>query len=78
LHDRRPKSRAEVALERAVSSVAALVDSPLEGTRIDVGVVEGRPPPTIDVPDDRGTCRYCLAAWTQAGPCADYTFLYRV
>ena len=57
---------------------AALVDGPLEGTRIDVEVVEGRPPRTLDLPDDRGACRYCLAEWTQAGPSADYSFLYRV
>ncbi|MDX6702373.1 MAG: hypothetical protein QOF26_2599, partial [Baekduia sp.] len=23
-------------------------------------------------------CRYCLAEWTQSGPSAVYTFLYRV
>ncbi len=57
---------------------ALLVDGPLEGARLAVEVVEGRPPPTVDVPDDSGTCRYCLAEWTQAGPSADYTFLYRV
>jgi hypothetical protein len=42
-------------------------------------VVEGRPPSTVDVPDDDGIpCRYCLADWTQIGPSAKYTFLYRV
>ncbi len=58
--------------------VAVLVDGPLEGTRIDVDVVEGRPRKTLDLRDEGGTCRYCLAEWTQVGPSADYTFLYRV
>jgi hypothetical protein len=47
--------------------------------RIEAQVVEGRPPSTVDVPaDDGSTCRYCLAEWTQSGPSAEYTFLYRV
>jgi hypothetical protein len=58
---------------------AALDDGPLRGRRIDVQVVEGRPPSTVDVSaDDRSTCRYCLAGWVQSGPSAVYTFLYRV
>ena len=58
---------------------AALHDGPLRGMRIEAQVVEGRPPSTVDVPaDDGSTCRYCLADWTQSGPSADYTFLYRV
>lgn len=58
---------------------AALDDGPLNGTRLEVEVVQGRPPSTIDVPaDDGSTCRYCLADWTQSGPSAVYTFLYRV
>jgi hypothetical protein len=58
---------------------AALDDGPLRGKRIEAHVVEGRPPSTIDVPaDDGSTCRYCLAQWTQSGPSAVYTFLYRV
>ena len=58
---------------------AALDDGPLRGTRLDVQVVEGRPPSTVDVTaDDRSTCRYCLADWVQSGPSAVYTFLYRV
>ena len=41
--------------------------------------VEGRPPKTIDLPDEEGgTCRYCLAQWSQEGMTATYTFLYRV
>ena len=52
---------------------------PLTGRRIDVDVVEGRPPKTIDVPaDDGSTFRYCLEDWTQTGPSAIYTFLYLV
>jgi hypothetical protein len=59
--------------------VAELGDGPLEGRRVDVEAVEGRPPKTVDVDDDDGgTCRYCLAKWTQAGGSAAYTFLYRV
>jgi hypothetical protein len=39
----------------------------------------GRPPKTIDVPDEKGgACRYCLAQWTQEGMTAAYTFLYAV
>ena len=41
-------------------------------------MVEGRPPKTIDVPDEAGACRYCLADWVQSGRSAAYTFLYRV
>jgi hypothetical protein len=58
---------------------AALDDGPLRGMRFEAQVVEGRPPSTVDVPaDDGSTCRYCLADWTQSGPSAQYTFLYRV
>jgi hypothetical protein len=58
---------------------ATLDDGPLQGTRIEARVVEGRPPSTVDVPaDDGSTCRYCLAEWAQGGPSAIYTFLYRV
>jgi hypothetical protein len=55
-----------------------LRDGPLRGTRVDAEVVQGRPQSTIDVADDDGTCRYCLADWVQSGPLAKYTFLYRV
>jgi hypothetical protein len=59
--------------------VAELRDGPLEGRRLDVEAVEGRPPKTVDVGGDDGTtCRYCLADWTQAGGSAPYSFLYRV
>jgi hypothetical protein len=58
---------------------AALDDGPLRGMRIEVHVVEGRPPSTVNVPaDDGSTCRYCLREWVQSGPSAVYTFLYRV
>jgi hypothetical protein len=58
---------------------AVLERGPLAGRRIEVDVVEGRPPKTINVPaDDGGSCRYCLADWVQAGSCAIYTFSYRV
>jgi len=58
---------------------AMLEDGPLADRRIDLDVVEGRPPKTIDLPaEDGSTCRYCLAEWAQGGPSAAYTFLYRV
>jgi hypothetical protein len=65
--------------EVGTTITAALDDGPLRGKRIEAPVIEGRPPRTVDVPaDDGGTCRYCLAQWTQSGPSAVYTFLYRV
>ncbi len=64
--------------EGSSTVTAALDDGPLRGTRIEAQVVQGRPPSTIDVPDDDGMCRYCLAQWSQSGPSAVYTFLYRV
>ncbi len=58
---------------------AELVDGPLKGRSVDVGLVEGRPPHTVEVQADDGTtCRYCLTEWTQSGPSAPYSFLYRV
>jgi hypothetical protein len=64
---------------REPTIAARLDDGPLQGTRIEAQVVEGRPPSTVDVPaDDSSTCRYCLAEWAQSGPSATYTFLYRV
>ncbi|MDB5876479.1 MAG: hypothetical protein JWQ07_5921 [Ramlibacter sp.] len=57
---------------------AALDDGPLRGARIEVQVVEGRPPSTVNAAADGGTCRYGLAEWAQSGPSAVYTFLYRV
>jgi hypothetical protein len=58
---------------------ALLEDGPMQGKPVEVEVVEGRPPKTIDVPDEKGgACRYCLAEWTQEGMTAAYTFLYDV
>jgi len=58
---------------------ATLDDGPLQGTQLETGIVQGRPPSTVDVrAEDGSTCRYCLAEWTQSGPSAAYTFLYRV
>ena len=65
--------------ETGPTITAVLQRGPLAGRRIDVDVVEGRPPKTIDVRgDDESMCRYCLADWTQTGPSAIYTFLYLV
>ncbi len=67
------------ARESGPTITAVLQRGPLAGRRIDVNVVEGRPPKTIDVPADNGnTCRYCLAEWAQTGASAIYTFLYLV
>jgi hypothetical protein len=58
---------------------AVLTDGPLKGRRVDVELVEARPPSTVELrADDDTICRYCLAEWTQAGPSALYSFLYRV
>jgi hypothetical protein len=65
--------------ETGPTITATLADGPLEGISVGAEVVEGRPPKVIDVPaDDGGTCRYCLADWTQAGRSAAYTFLYYI
>jgi hypothetical protein len=51
----------------------------VQGKTVEVEAVEGRPPKTVDVPDEKGvTCRYGLAQWTQEGMTAAYTFLYVV
>jgi hypothetical protein len=51
----------------------------MQGKAVEVEAVEGRPPKTIDVPDEEGsTYRYGLADWTQEGMTAVYTFLYAV
>jgi hypothetical protein len=51
----------------------------MQGKTVEVDAVEGRPPKTIDVPDEKGgACRYCLAQWTQEGMTAAYTFLCAV
>ena len=78
------KARRELATRPDESPYAAAVralleDGPLQGKTVEVEAVEGRPPRTIDVPDERGgACRYCLAQWTQEGMTAAYTFLYAV
>ncbi len=65
--------------EPAPMITAMLENGPLAGQRIDLNVVEGRPPKTIDVrAEDGSECRYCLADWAQSGGSAAYTFLYRV
>ena len=68
-----------VGASYAAAVQALLEDGPLQGTTVEVEAVEGRPPKTVDVPDDKGgVCRYCLAEWTQEGMTAAYTFLYAV
>ena len=63
----------------AAAVQALLEDGPMQGKTLEVEVVEGRPPKTVDVPDEKGgVCRYCLAQWTQEGTTAAYTFLYAV
>ena len=58
---------------------AVLTNGPLEGTKLDVEPVEGRPPSTLEVADgDAQVLRYCLAEWTQAGMSAEYSYLYPV
>ena len=79
LGHRMPSEAPASGQEVSPTITAVLDDGPLRGMRIEAQVVEGRPPSTIDVPADGGsTCRYCLADWTQSGPSAQYTFLYRV
>jgi hypothetical protein len=77
----RSKNTHQVAeADRVPPTVTAVLErGPLAGRRIDVEVIEGRPPKTIDVPHDEvDSYRYCLADWVQSGPSAIYTFLYRV
>jgi hypothetical protein len=65
--------------ETGPTITAVLEGGPLDGRRIDVEVLEGRPPKTMDLrADDGSTCRYSLADWVQTGPSAVYAFLYRV
>jgi hypothetical protein len=60
--------------------VARLEDGPLDGTKVVVESLEGRPPMTLDLPsvDGGAACRYCLDGLVQSGESAIYTFLYRV
>ena len=77
---------AQVRVDRRVARIqaggptvtAVLEDGPMRRRRLEVELVQGRPPKTIDVPDGVGTCRYCLSEWTQSGPTASYGFLYLV
>ncbi len=59
---------------------ARLADGPCKGDRMEVALVAGRPPMTLDLTDKGGggECRYCLDALVQNGDSAVYTFLYRV
>ena len=48
----------------------------MQGKRVEMEPVEGRPPKTIDVSDEEGSAhRYGLAEWNQKGMTAVYTFL---
>ena len=63
----------------APTITAILKGGPLGGQSREAGVVEGRPPKTIELSaEDGGTLRYGLAEWTQSGHSAVYEFLYRV
>ena len=58
---------------------ARLTDGPLRGRLVEVEPVEGRPPATIDIPNNEaGTVRYCLSQLSQKGTTAAYSFLYAV
>jgi hypothetical protein len=72
-------NEATSAAEIGPTIAAKLGDGPLKGDSMEVEVLEGRPPKTIDVAADDGSlCRYCLDRWVQTGQSAIYTFLYRV
>ena len=65
--------------ESGPTITAMFEDGPLAGRSIEVEVLEGRPPKTLDAPADDGSmCRYCLEGWMQSGRSAVYTFLYLV
>ena len=59
---------------------AQLTDGPMKGKVLEVEPVEGRPPATIDLQNekDEGTVRYCLSQLDQSGHTAAYSFLYDV
>src|SRR4051812_3311045 len=60
-------------------TTATLVDGPLAGESVEIAVVQGRPPMTVEVPTrDGSACRYCLDALVQGGTSATYTFVFRV
>ena len=65
--------------ESGPTITAKLKGGPLSGRAIEVAVLEGRPPMTLDTPAaDGSTCRYCLEGLTQSGGSAVYSFLYLV
>lgn len=58
---------------------ALLEDGPHKGRTVEIEAVEGRPPMTVDLPDENGgVSRYCLGELTQEGMTATYAFLYAV
>lgn len=64
---------------RGPTITAKFEDGPMSGKTLEVEVVQGRPPSTIDVEGPRHTAtRYCLAGWMQSGDSALYSFLYEV
>jgi hypothetical protein len=74
-----PSRLAESNQSYAGTVQALLQDGPLKGKTVEIEAVEGRPPMTVDVPDDEGgVSRYCLGELTQEGHTAIYTFLYAV
>ena len=65
--------------ESGPTITAKLEGGPLSGRAIEVAVLEGRPPMTLDrAAADGSTCRYCLEDLIQSGRSAVYTFLYVV
>lgn len=49
----------------------------MQGKRVEMEPVEGRPPKTVVVSDEEDRVyHYGLAEWTQKGMTAVYTFLY--
>ena len=71
-------SEAPTVADIGPTITAMFNDGPLIGTSTEVEVIEGRPPKTIDAPDDDGSTSALLAGWVQSGRSAEYTFLYRV
>ena len=68
-----------MADRRGPTITAKFEDGPMSGTTLEVEVVQGRPPSTIDVEGPRRVAtRYCLADWVQSGDSARYSFLYEV
>ena len=48
------KASLRTARTYAAAVQALLEDGPIQGKTVEVEVVEGRPPKTIDVPDEKG------------------------